>query len=131
MLIHGVTKKGDPIKMSAKEALAHVVVRAVAKQNTADCIYLPKQDTVVVDGAINVADKGDGEWHASAQGHVMVGKTLTKCGTTCVDKKYSFDIRFYSDKDDLGVPDVLIESAVVEPFVAVDVGAVAEPAEAN
>lgn len=111
MLIKQVTKKGDAIPLSPQEALKPALQRALAAQSTA-------QKVLWLDGAVLIADsvqvtQGDGDlYEAVATGTCMVGHTITETDQFHNARPHSFRVHYRSAKDDIGVPDIDIVSAV-------------------
>lgn len=107
MRIKGVTKKGEAIKLSPKDALMAAVQLAAKAHNTKEVIYWIERNRFAVD-KFNSLSKPEGEWEAWIEGRAMVGKTTLKDGRFFVAREHKFKIHYKTGKDEFGIPDIIL-----------------------
>lgn len=125
MLIKGVTKKGNPVPFTARESLLPAVTRAVKNLPDADNVWWVEAGSLLMsDENFNVIVKdGEGNWGATCQGTIRLGRTEIKTDRFFVPVKKEFEIEYQNSKDNYGLPDIEItkfslrspESAIHNP----------------
>jgi hypothetical protein len=124
MLIKGVVskdsrtaRKGDPIPISAEDALDHAVLRGLKeKYNSAEKIYFVQTGSVICsDFRKTVTDAKKGTWVAVTQGDVMIGSHVHKGDKNLAPKPYKFSLTYKSGEDENGMPDIELVEFVLEP----------------
>lgn len=107
MLIKGVTKKGDAIPLSPREALSAAVGIGLSQKNDESFVFwLGSKDIEVEASQFHVTTKPEDQYDAVAEGLCLVGKTRVKDDKFYVARKHAFKIHYRSAKDEIGVPHV-------------------------
>lgn len=107
MLIKSITKKGDPIPMSAEECLPSAITYGLKGMNKSEWVLWALTKTLTK-SKFTVSPKDAGNWEAAAEGQVMVGKTEVRTDKFHTTKLHNFKVRYKSEKDSLGLPDIKI-----------------------
>jgi len=105
MLIKGISRRGDAIKLNAKEAIPHAVTRAIKALNTRDTIYWVEKSKIHVE-KFHSMNKDKDQWEAWVEGRAWVGQTKARTGRFYVPKEHSFKVHYKTGKDSFGLPDI-------------------------
>jgi hypothetical protein len=114
MLVKGVTKNGDAIPLSPREALPAAMAIAVAAWGSDFVHWLGSQDFKVEKFDSTIKAKND--YDAVSTGTCLIGKTRVADDRFYAAKPYSYDIHFKSSRDEIGTPHVSVVSFKAEPL---------------
>ena len=114
MLIKGITKKGDAIPLTAKEALPYAINIALSAQNTTDWVFWLDPKSVKAQ-AFSENSKGNNKgYDAFSSGTFRLGKTRAQDDRFFSPKDHAYEIHFESSKDEIGAPHVTVVSFKME-----------------
>lgn len=114
MLIKGITKNGDAVPLTAKEALPFAINIALSQKNDTEWVFWLEPKSV---NAIQFSENNKGNnkgYDAFSEGTFKLGKTRAKDDRFFTPKQHSYKIHYSSSKDEIGAPHVSIESFEIQ-----------------